>query len=181
MAFEFELPNPNTTPAAATAKFGAADLVRAPGKHRELLDPREPGRRDLDPVGDARAEAGSRRLAPRRQAPVPRGGADLLLGQAGRDLLADDPVEDDVRGVAQDLRPDHGERHADDREGDDEEDAGQLGAEGLDQAAEGALEVLRLLGRQPDATERPTARAGRRRTAAGCPGHHAASSVLSCE
>ena len=99
----------------------------------------------------------------------------------GRDLLADDPVEDDVRGVAEDLRPDDGERHADDRERDDEEDPGQLGAERPDQAAERALEVLGLLGGQPDTTERPSRPgAGGGRRPAG-PGHHAASSVLSCE
>ena len=40
----------------------------------------------------------------------------LLLGEAGRDLLADDAVEDDVRRVAEDLRTDDGAGHAQDGE-----------------------------------------------------------------
>ena len=83
---------------------------------------------------------------------------DLLLGHAGRDLLADDAVEDDVGGVAQDLRADDGERHADDREHDDEDDPRRLRPERS--RAGGGSEPLKFLGfsgGQPDATERAAA------------------------
>ena len=60
----------------------------------------------------------------------------LLLGHPGRDLLADDPVEQDVRGIAQDLRADHGAGDAQDRERDDDQDPAGLGPQGRCQAPE---------------------------------------------
>ena len=58
----------------------------------------------------------------------------------------------------------------------------ELGTQRLQQAAERAPEVLGLLGRQPDATERAAHRPGRRASGPGAAaGRHAASSVLSWE
>ena len=53
--------------------------------------------------------------------PCARGRLGLLLGDARRQLLADDAVEDDVGGVAEDLRSEHREHHADHAEQDDED------------------------------------------------------------
>ena len=57
-----------------------------------------------DHVGDAALALGA------------QAGDGLRLGHAGRDLLADDALEDDVGGVAEDLGADDGEGHADHRE-----------------------------------------------------------------
>ena len=77
----------------------------------------------------------------------------LLLGQPGWDLLADDAVEQDVRGVAEDLRADDRKRDAQDRERDDQADRGASGRSWPSEPPERALEVLRLLGRQADTAE----------------------------
>ena len=114
----------------------------------------------------------------------------LLLGHPRRDLLADDALEQDVGGVAEELRADDREGHADDGEQDDEDDPRRLGSERARQPTERALEVLGLLGRQAGPAERATtteAAAGRWPTRATGPASgaagpaHAASSWLSCE
>ena len=47
------------------------------------LDAGQPVRRHLDAVGDPRRQAGRGGLVPGGQVPAPRGGPDLLLGEAG--------------------------------------------------------------------------------------------------
>ena len=77
----------------------------------------------------------------------PEPGDGLRLGHAGRQLLADDALVEDVRRVAQDLGADDGEGHADDGEQQHDDDARALGPEHAHDALERAAEVLGLLGR----------------------------------
>ena len=111
---------------AAQAQHGALhDAVEDVG-----LQPHDQGRRDVqDEHQDQHAARGRRsrrparaprscRTAGRRAGPDPRPAAPaigLVLRDAGGQLLADDALEDDVGGVAQDLRADDAQRDADDR------------------------------------------------------------------
>ena len=54
--------------------------------------------------------------------------------------------DDDVGGLAEDLRPQHEQRHRHDREGQHEDRAGAFGSHLRDQPGRGAAEVLALLG-----------------------------------
>ncbi len=97
----------------------------------------------------------------------PRAVDGLLLGDACRQLLGDDAVEDDVGGVAEDLRAEHGEHHADHAEQHDGDQREPLRAHPPQQPAGGRPEVQRLLGRHADAAAERTAAAGTRPPAGG--------------
>ena len=90
-------------------------------------------------------------------------GDDLLLRQAGRELPADDPFVDDVRGRAEELRSDDRKGHAADGQHDDDDDACRLGPKVAEQPTECAAEVLRLRwghAHHPERAARPWTAAG---------------------
>ena len=150
--------------------------------------------------GHAREHVGELRLSA-----GPQPGDRLLLGHPGRDLLADDAIEDDVGRVAEDLRAEDREEDADHGETDHENDERRLGAQPAEQASERRSEVLRLLAgahghahhpgassragaactRSADPGRRASRRAARRSAASGTsrsrPAHATASSADSCE
>ncbi len=76
-------------------------------------------------------------------------GDSLRLGHAGRDLLADNALEEDVGGGPEDLRAQHREGHTDHGEHDDEGDAQTFVLQAPAEPAHRALEVLGL-GRRHD-------------------------------
>jgi hypothetical protein len=93
----------------------------------------------------------------------PQAGDGLRLGHAGRDRLADDPLEDDVGGVAEDLGAYHGERHAHHREQHDDDEERALIPELAGEPAQRAADVPGLRGRHHEGV-------GARATGAGSAG-----------
>ena len=170
-------------------------LHPAEGRAQHVEDRQEP--EDPPELREVDADAGRQRQAPEEVGELVLAlgvelGDHLLLRRPGGELPADGPLEDLVGRLAQDLRPDHGEGHADDREQHDERDQRPLRSEMAEQPAERAPEVGRLADRHahphhPGAAARAgwgTAgwgTAGRRTAGARSPAHPAASSIESCE
>ncbi len=110
-------------------------------------------------------------------------------------LATSDRVEDEVGPVAEDLRPQHRQRHADQCEAHHGDRPGALGAHACQQALGGATEVLRLLGRHAECAHRAGRRCGPRLgwsndglvvgwvdgSPIGGVGAHAASSAVICD
>ena len=78
----------------------------------------------------------------------------LRLRQACRQHLADDAVEDDVRRIADDLRPDDGEGDAADAEDGDNADERKVRPQPAKQLAQGLARVIEL-GRRRSAHAHP--------------------------
>lgn len=126
------------------------------------LDPREQARHGIQGQGQQQdvADGGEVHALPRADV-VHRGehvgefvvtaGAQALdglrLGGPGRDLLAEQPGEDQVGGPAEDLGTEGSEDDADQGEGQRDPDLDPVGAHEAQEPLGGGLEVLRLLGR----------------------------------
>ncbi len=165
------------------------DVGRRPGEDRaEDVDDRQQGedpgeRREVDP--DAGHDGHPRdQVGLLVQAGGAHGGLGLGLRRPGRELrpelLADDAVEQDVGGGAEDPRPGDAEGHADDRQEHDQDDPGPLGAELAQEPRERAPEVARL-GRSAHPGPHAHHPWGSARASAARPPHHATSSSDSCE
>jgi len=154
-------------------------------QHRSLHDPGQQER--LQPLEGGRHDVDAERCE-QHVAHV------VEVDAAGAAELGHDALEQDVGGVAQHLGADDRQRHADDGEQEHGGHAGAFGGEAAHQAAGGAREVLRLLGRHA----RHSAHAAARRLAGlahdlglhdgcvvgvvvGLVGHQAASSWVICD
>jgi hypothetical protein len=82
---------------------------------------------------------------------------DLGLGRTGRQHLGDRALEDDVRGVAEQARAEHGEHHARHAQEHHEQHAHAMRAETREQALGRWAERHRLLDGHPHAAERSAA------------------------
>src|SRR5439155_19105529 len=104
----------------------------------------------------------------------------LGFGHPGRQHLADDAVEDDVGGVADDLRADDAERDARRSQQRDDGDGGPLLAEAREELAQRAAEVFGAL-RWHAQTHEAAARTARPSAATGWASHHHAAASPSCD
>ena len=114
----------------------------------------------------------------------PQGGDRLLFGESGRQGLADDAIEDHVRRIADDLRPDDGANDAAQRQNRGNRDPHPLRAKPRHQLAKRLAQVFGLLRWEhpAKAAARPATKpSARRRPPTKVARHHATASSPSWE